>query len=163
MNIEFEPLGAGHRSAVMRIFNYYIENSFAAFPERALPEPFFEIIMQKIQGYPAYAAKDGATVAGFCFLSPYSPMDAFRETAAITYFIAPEYTAHGIGGLALAKLTADAREMGIRNVLAEISSKNEASLAFHRKHGFDHCGALAGIGKKHGQPFDLVFMQKTLS
>ncbi|MEA4863316.1 MAG: N-acetyltransferase family protein [Victivallaceae bacterium] len=163
MNIEFEPLGAGHRSAVMRIFNYYVENSFSAFPERALPEPFFEIIIQKIQGYPAYAAKDDGTVAGFCFLSPYSPMDAFRETAAITYFIAPEYTARGIGGLALSKLIDDAREIGIRNILAEISSKNEASLAFHRKHGFKHCGTLAGVGKKHGQPFDMVFMQKVIS
>ncbi len=161
--IAFEVLELRHRQPVMAIFNDYVINTFAAFPSRPLPEPFFEKILEKSYGYPAYAVTDGPTVIGFCFLSPYSPMDTFRETATVTYFIAPKHTSGGIGSRALERLLTDARKMGLRHIVAEISSKNEVSLAFHRKHGFEVRGTLRGIGRKHGESFDLVLMQKSLA
>ena len=162
MNIVFQPLHSDHRIPVMEIFNHYTADSFAAFPSKPLPEPFFDRIVEKIHGYPAYAILDGKTVAGFCFLSPYSPLDTFQETALITYFIAEAYTGRGLGTLALERLLADARIRGIRHILAEVASKNAASIVFHRKHGFELCGTLHGIGRKHGENFDVVLMQKEL-
>ena len=94
MNITFEKLGNTHQKEVMDIFNYYVENSFAAFSETRLPDIFFEKIMEKIQDYPAYAIKDSDTgaIAGFCYLSAYHPFPTFKHTAQISYFILPHYT-----------------------------------------------------------------------
>lgn len=164
MELKFEPLAEHHAAAVMEIFNYYIENSFAAYPETPLPLPFFNKLLEMNQGYPAYAIVDGLndSVIGFCMMRPYNPLPTFRETAELTYFIDQQFVGKGIGKTVLDKLEEDAKDHGIRNLLANISSKNEQSIAFHRRQGFSECGRLAGIGKKKGEVFDVVWMEKRL-
>ena len=56
----------------------------------------------------------------------------------------------------------EASEKGINNILAGISSLNSASLAFHRKRGFQERGCFQRIGRKWGQDFDVVWMQKMI-
>jgi phosphinothricin acetyltransferase len=60
----------------------------------------------------------------------------------------------------LDRLLAKACEMGITSILASISSLNPPSLSFHESHGFEECGRFAQIGRKKGQGFDVVWMQK---
>jgi len=163
MNIKFEPLSMSHQSPIMAIFNHYVEAGTAAFPSRPLPEPFFAMFLKKSEGgYPAYAVLDGEKVIGFCQLSPYNPMPSFRKTANCTYFIAPEYVGRGVGGECLKKLIEDGKNMGISCLIAEISSENEKSLAFHEKHGFKKVGELIDIGEKLGRSFGVVLMRKDL-
>lgn len=164
MSVQFEPMHAAHAQDVMAIFNDYVENSFAAYPDTRLPVEAYGRFMQMTQGYPAYVLKrrDSGEIIGFCFLHPYNPFPTFRETAEITYFIEKGEVHRGIGSLALAKLECDARQMGIKHILANISSENAASLNFHRKHGFSECGRFHGIGQKRGRRFDVVWMEKEL-
>lgn len=63
----------------MSIFNYYVENSTAAFPANALPEQFYTMLMKKAEGYISYTLIDieNDSIAGFCQLSPYSPFSTF--------------------------------------------------------------------------------------
>ncbi|WP_231932281.1 MULTISPECIES: GNAT family N-acetyltransferase [Butyricimonas] len=164
MNITFEKLGNKHQKEVMDIFNYYVENSFAAFAEHRLPDIFFEKILEKIQDYPAYAIKesDSGATAGFCYLSPYHPLPTFRHTAQISYFILPHYTHAGAGKMCLDLLEADAKKRGIRIILADISSKKPQSISFHEKFGFTPCARLEKVGHKFGEDFDVIIMQKNL-
>jgi len=160
----FEPLQAGHGPAAMAIFNHYVENGFAAYPEKSLPEEFFGRFLEMSRGYPAFAMreKECGRIVGFCFLHAYHPFPTFKATAEITYFIAPQATGKGIGSDALKWLEGGARERGIRIILASISSLNEGSIAFHARHGFSECGRFRGIGRKLGRHFDMVWMQKDL-
>ncbi len=52
--------------------------------------------------------------------------------------------------------------MGIRHLIAEVSSENEGSLTFHQKHGFTVVGELKEIGYKLDRTFGVVLLQKTL-
>ncbi|MDP4091913.1 MAG: N-acetyltransferase family protein [Bacillota bacterium] len=162
MNISFEPLSAEYTTEAMDIFNYYIENSFAAFPENKLPYGFFSKILEMAGSYPALVIKDSNKVAGFCFLRAYSPFPTFKKTAEICYFIDKEYVGKGIGAKALELLENQAAQMGIKNILAEISSENKVSLAFHRKNGFLECGRFKNAGTKKGVDFDVVWMEKSI-
>lgn len=162
MNVVFENLKEEHGKKIMEIFNYYIENSFAAFPNIKLPEKFYDKFIEKSNGYPAYAIKNNDEVVGFCFLSPYNFFSTFKNTATITYFLSKDYSGQGIGKLCLDKLEYEARKIGIKNIVAEISSKNEASLKFHKNNGFEECGRLKEIGNKFGENFDVIYMQKTI-
>jgi L-amino acid N-acyltransferase YncA len=98
-------------------------------------------------------------VIGFGLLKRFHPSEVFNHTAELGYFIKPDYTVKGLGTLLLAQLIRDARKMNIRVLLASISSMNEKSIEFHKKHGFFECGRFEGIGQKQGQVFDLVWMQ----
>lgn len=163
MDFRLEQVSAEDGKAIIDIFNHYVENSFAAYPESRVPYEFFELFLNMAQGYPFLVAKDGAgKVLGFGLLRPHNPIPAFSRTAEITYFVSPEHTQSGIGSQMLDRLIAEAREMGITSILASISSLNQVSLAFHRKHGFHECGRFIGIGLKNGQGFDVVWMQRVV-
>ncbi|MGM9591599.1 MAG: GNAT family N-acetyltransferase [Oscillospiraceae bacterium] len=163
MNLTFAALGTEHQSAVMEIFNYYVQTGTAAFPAQPLPEPFFAMLLKKSEGgYPAYAVLDEEKVIGFCQLSPHSPFSSFSKTADCTYFLSPEYTGRGIGGQCLSRLIAEGRNMGIRHFVASISSENTASLRFHESQGFRRVGELSDIGEKLGRSFGVVLMQKDI-
>ena len=159
--VEFERLGIEHQTEVMHILNYYIENSFAAFPEKKLPDTFYGNLLEMTKGYPAYAVKADGKVIGFSFLRAYNPL-AFNESTEITYFIDKDYSGRGIGKMILNKIEKDAKSRGIRNILASINSRNTHSLKFHEKNGFVECGKFPGIGEKFGKRFDIIWMIKKI-
>ena len=164
MNIVFEKMSFEHQKEIMKIFNFYVESGTAAFSNNTLPEPFYAMLMKKSEGYPSYALKnmDNNCIIGFCQLSPYNPFPTFESTAYITYFIANEYTGKGLGEKCLLKLEQYASKMGITNLVAEISSENHGSIAFHEKHGFYIAGELKNIGVKFNRKFGVVYMQKNI-
>jgi L-amino acid N-acyltransferase YncA len=156
------PITEEDRKAVVDIFNYYVENSFAAYPESKLPYGFFDMLMQSYRGYPNAVLIYGGEVVGFGGLKAFNPMPVFGRTAEISYFILPKHTGRGVGRRMLAYFEEKAREAGIKSLLAGISSKNGVSLKFHEKNGFTQCGRFKNAGFKRGEYFDVVYMQKTL-
>jgi L-amino acid N-acyltransferase YncA len=157
-----EPAGDDDGKAIIDIFNHYIENSFAAYPAEPVPYQFFEHFRRMSEGYPFLVASDDGKVVGFAMLRPYSPIPSFSRTAEISCFVAPEHTGKGIGSALQESLLNEARDKGITTVLAGISSLNRASLAFHKSRGFVQCGRFVRIGRKWGEEFDVVWMQKMI-
>ena len=160
--ISFRTMGTCHQEEVMKIFNHYIEKSFAAYPESALPPGYFKNFLEITAGYPAYVIDLGNEIIGFCFLHPYSHFSTFKRCAEITCFIKQEHTGKGIGEAALKKLEDEGKLLGIEILLASISSENRQSINFHLKNGFARCGRFENIGKKLGKNFDVVWMQKRI-
>jgi len=148
------------RDAVMRIFNHYAATSFAAYPEGQLPPQFFVPLREgALSGI--VLESDGG-VAGFGLLKPFLPFPAFRKTGMLTYFLAPESTGMGLGNRLLEQLILDAKKQGMTMLVANMSSKNQASIRFHKRHGFSVAGNLAGVGEKFGEPFGVLWMQRTV-
>lgn len=145
---------------VTEIFNFFVENSFAAYPEEKMKSDFYERLKKMASGYPFYIIERKNKVIGFGLLRPFYHTDTFRRSAEITYFILPEYTNKGLGKQFLDILEKEGKERGIDTILANISSKNEQSLNFHLKYGFKECGRFIKVGKKFNEDFDVVYMQK---
>lgn len=163
MHYSISPISHEDREAIMDIFNYYVENSFAAYPEHKLPYQAFDMLVQMSSGFPTGSVRDGnGTVVGFGMLRPHNPMPAFSHTAEVTYFIHPDHTRRGLGKMLLDFLEKGAVDKGITNILAHISSLNPDSIEFHQRNGFVECGRFKKVGKKKGQDFDTVWMQKML-
>lgn len=80
----------------------------------------------------------------------------------LTYFILPGYMNQGLGSRLLSALTDDAKEKGISTLIVNMSSLNEPSIGFHKKHGFIEVGRLPGVGMKFDTPFDVIWMQKKI-
>ena len=163
MEVVLVPFEEKHRKPVIDIFNHYVMEGFAAYPETPLPYEAFDLFRKLTAGYPAYVAEgEGGAVAGFGFLHAHNPMPTFSHVAELSYFLAPEYCRMGIGSKILEQLLADAGSRGITNVLASISAPNEASLAFHARHGFVECGRFVSALRKKGTEVDVVWMQRLL-
>jgi phosphinothricin acetyltransferase len=136
----------------------------AAFPVESDPiQTICMLFLNMAEGYPFLVARDGeGRVLGFALLRPHNPMPAFSRTADITYFIAPGHTGQGIGRAMQVRLLNEAREKGITSIMASISSLNSKSLNFHKKQGFQECGRFQKVGRKWGQDFDEIWMQKMI-
>lgn len=156
----FEPTSQGHYRAIVDIFNYYVENSFATYTATRVPHGFFDAFLKSAL---AITACDGnGEIVGFGMLGVGSRTPAFSHTAEITYFIKPEYTGKGIGTSLLERLIVEAKKNNITSILASVSSKNRGSIRFHLKNGFRLAGRFLNVGRKSGQLFDIVWMQKQL-
>jgi phosphinothricin acetyltransferase len=150
------------RRVVIDIFNHYVKNTFAAYPEEAVPYQSYDLLRRMAEGYPFLVARDEKAVLGFAMLRPHSPFAAFSGTAEVSCFVAPEQTGKGIGSQLYHRLLHEGREMGLRTILAGICSLNPKSLAFHEREGFVQCSRFLNVGRKWGKDFDLVWMQKTI-
>ena len=163
MQYSFECMASCHGRAIIDIFNHYVANGFAAYPEKPMPPEFFDRLLLATEGYPALVAlAESGQVAGFGLLRPIHPASSLRRTAEVTYFISPTFTRHGIGSALLSHLVERAKKMGIDSLVASISSKNPQSIAFHKKNGFCECGRFQRAGRKNGEDFDIVWMQNHL-
>ena len=164
MDYSLETMSASHRQPVIDIFNHFIRHSHAAFLTEPVDDSFFDHFLKMSRGYPAVVVKDAAQqVVGFAFLRPHHTADTLRRATEITYFILPEHTRQGLGSAILELFMEQAGPMGIDTFLAAISTKNEESLRFHLKNGFREAGRFAKIGRKFGEDFDVVWLQKHLS
>lgn len=163
MEYSMSPISNEDRKSIIDIFNHYVENSFAAYPETKLPYEAFDKFLQMAQDYPSAKVKDKSDrVIGFGLLRAHNPMPTFAVTAEITYFIHPDHTGKGIGTKLLRLLEKEGKQKGITNILANISSLNPRSIDFHKKNGFNECGRFKNVGNKKGRVFDTLWMQKML-
>jgi L-amino acid N-acyltransferase YncA len=151
------------REAVMDVFNYFVENSFAAYPDKKAGYSVFDFLRAMSREDLFYVIVDPeGQVIGFGMLRHHQRADAFNRSAEVTYFILPGHQGKGLGKRMLDTLVDDARRLGVDTILANISSLNEQSLKFHSKNGFIECGRFVRIGSKFGRDFDVVWMQRFL-
>ena len=147
------------RDMILAIFNYYAATSYAAYPEIPVNDRFFAFLREGALGF--YVLESEANV-GFGLMKPLMPFPAFMTTGMLTYFIQPEYTLMSLGKTLLCRLTDDAKKMGVTSLVANMASKNKASIQFHLGCGFTEVGRLQNAGSKFGEPFDVIWMQKML-
>jgi len=148
------------KNAVLSIYNYHVINGFAAYSEKELSVDFILQLKKTSVSFIILEIEQG--IAGFAFLRNYLPYDNFKHTGQLSYFIKPEYTNKGYGTLLLNKLIEDAIDKGIKIFLIHLSSLNEQSLNFHKKHGFIECGRFKNIALKFNKPFDIIWMEKKI-
>jgi phosphinothricin acetyltransferase len=151
----------GDLDALLAVFNSFVRDSHAAYPESELNREPFEKIMAKAKII--VTLRDDEAVIGFGFISSYKPLANFDHTGVLTYFILTDHTGMGLGTRLLHELIRRGLEAGITNYLAHISSRNEQSLNFHRKHGFKEVGRFKQVARKFGELIDVVWVQKQLS
>jgi len=163
MEYTFEDVTDEHREATIDIFNYFVANSFAAYPEAPVGYDRFDRFRRLSEGYPAIVIKSPTgEIVGYGLMRAHIPVDSMKHTAELSYFILPEHTRKGVGDALLEYFEVESRKLGITTWLAHISSQNPRSLAFHKKQGFVECGRFKKVGHKHGQDFDVIWMQKFL-
>ena len=149
---DWEPIAA--------IFNQFVTESFAAYPDKPVDMTFFRNRHAAHPTFPFVVAEIKGRVVGFAYLSPFHPASTMKQTANLTYFIHPDFTGGGIGTAFLEHLLEAGKTLGITNFMAHVSSLNPGSIRFHVAHGFTKCGSFINVGVKNGRSFDMVWLQK---
>jgi L-amino acid N-acyltransferase YncA len=143
---------------ILEVVNSFVKDSFAAYSDEYYPSSIVDEWSKKARVF--LVLETGNKVLGFGFVASYKPFKSCAHVGVLTYFILPEYTGKGLGTKLFNQLISKGKDLGVTNYLAHISSKNEQSLNFHKKHGFQEVGRFKDMSVKLGESVDMVWVQK---
>ena len=161
MNIRLaKPLDA---AALLAIYAPYVENTAITF-EYDVPtvEDFANRIEKILEKYPYLVAEEDGVVLGYAYASTYYARAAYDWAVELSVYVSQDARGKGVGSKLYDKLEDMLDQMGYIHFLACISLPNEASLALHRKRGYQQVAHFPKIGYKFNRWHDIVWLQKSL-
>ena len=152
--------------AITRIYAHHVISGTGSFEETppASKEMATRFKSREQAGYPTLVceASDGEII-GFAYAGMHKPRSAYRNTVEDSVYVDPSYADQGIGFQLMTKLIECCTDQGYHQMMAVIGgSGNVGSIRLHEKLGFRMIGTAEGIGFKHGQWLDVVYMQLSL-
>jgi L-amino acid N-acyltransferase len=164
MKIEIRPAERDDLEAMLVIYNDAIINTTAVYDYQPraseTQQQWFE--NKQAQRLPIFVAHDGVTIVGFGSFGPFRPWPAYQFTVENSLYVDSAYRRKGTGTALLASLVSAAQAAGYHAMVAGIDATNEASLALHRKAGFQPVAHFREVGWKFERWLDLVFMERIL-
>ncbi|MBC7704052.1 MAG: N-acetyltransferase [Rhodoferax sp.] len=116
-----------------------------------------------LKGLPYLVAEVDRQVVGFAYCNWFKPRPAYRFSAEDSIYLMPQAQGAGLGRALLSELMAQARNAGLRKLIAVIGdSGNAGSIGLHRSVGFTDVGVLKSCGWKFDQWLDVVMMECVL-
>ncbi len=153
-------------SIALRIYNYFIENSFSNFEEKKLSKLSFNLLLKKIKKnkLPFILAIEDNVVIGLAFVNKFREKSGYRFSYEHSIYVDPNFINKGYGNKILKELVKICKKISkIKNLIAVIGGKNNfASIKIHKKNGFEYIGTIKKAGFKKNKWIDSIYMQKRL-
>jgi L-amino acid N-acyltransferase YncA len=154
-----------HAGAVLAILNEAIENSTALYDYRlrtpAMMDAWYDAKEQA--GHPIIGVVDAAgQLLGFGSYGPFRAWPAYKYSVEHSLYVERAHRGQGIGRLLLAELIAAATRQDYHMLIGGIDAQNTASIALHRRLGFQQCGHIRHAGFKFNRWLDLTLHQLLL-
>ena len=147
-------------------------------PERHLPIPAQELESVEIRAQltemarrieeaasatlPWLVAEREGRIVGYANARKWRPRSAYRFSAEVTVYVAPDCMRLGIGSRLYEELFPSLRARGIHAVMGGIALPNEASVALHEKLGFSKVAHFKEVGFKFNKWIDVGYWQRGL-
>jgi L-amino acid N-acyltransferase YncA len=152
-------------AAIADIYAHHVKSGLASFEE--VPPSAAELKARRAavldSQLPYLVAELDGEVAGYAYASSYRSRSAYRYTIEDSVYVASGLHGRGIGAALLGALLERCETGPWRQMLAVIGdSGNAASIALHRRYGFERVGTFKAVGFKLGRWVDTVLMQRAL-
>jgi len=162
-DVQIRLATADDLGAVLHILNYYIQNSHHTFdtvPFTIKQKGDWFDLFTKAGRHQLIVAEAEGEILAYAHSMPFKPKPAYVTTVETTVYVDHRYTSQGLGGLMLEQLFNRLCGTGVHSAIAVITLPGEASIALHRKLGFEHAGSLQEAGFKFGRFWDVAWYQR---
>jgi L-amino acid N-acyltransferase len=156
---------ARHAQAILDILNEAIVHSTAVYDYQPRPPEAMHawFATKRANDWPVLGLEDDAGVLlGFASYGSFRAWPAYKYTVEHSIYVHRSHRGRGPAGTRLSALVDAARQRQMHTMIGGIDADNTASLALHRRHGFEPCGLVRHAGYKFGRWLDLAFMQRIL-
>ncbi|MBB5204037.1 phosphinothricin acetyltransferase [Inhella inkyongensis] len=163
--LEVRTAVPGDAQALLALRNHYIAHSFASFDEQPLS---LEAVERWMEGYaPAgphrlWVAVQGDALRGYACSQRYRDHPAFARTIETSIYVAPEGAGQGVGSALYTRLFESIQGQGLHTAVVGIALPNAASVALHRRFGFEEVGVFREYAFKSGRALSSLWMQRCL-
>lgn len=143
--------------AIVAIYNEYVNRSVITFETEPVSEEEMASRIASISShYPYFVYEADCKVVGYCYAHAWKEREAYRHTLETTVYLSPDFSGKGIGMLLMKKLIEECRSSGYMALIACITEGNTASLALHKKLGFEQVSCFKNVGFKFNRWLDVV-------
>lgn len=150
---------------VAGVYEPFVRDTVISF-ETEVPdaEEFARRIADTLARFSFLVAEDTAsgTIAGYAYNHEFRSRPAYSWASEISIYLAPEHQGKGLGSALLSALEDLMRLQGIHMSESCITEGNDASVAFHERHGYSLCGRQESCGFKHGRWLSVLWLEKRL-
>lgn len=102
-------------------------------------------------------------VVGYASSSKFATKAAYNTSVETSVYVASQYVGVGVGSQLYAALFQSLEGEDVHCAYAGITLPNEASVAIHRKFGFEQAGVFKEVGRKFGQYWSVAWYEKVLT
>ncbi len=149
--------------AINAIYNREVREGVATWELDEWPiERRIEWFTEHDDASPVFVTTSGGAVIGFTYLSTYRGRRGYQYTRENTIMVDTPYQRAGIGRLLLARVIEAGRALGLRSIVAWITSTNAGSIELHRQFGYTVIGEEIETGRKFGEWHSAFEMQLLL-
>ena len=159
------PCGRERAPEILAILNDAIATTTALYDYHPRTAAMMQAWMDnKERGqYPVIGVvSDQDRLLGFATYGPFRNWPAYKYTIEHSLYVDRDYRGQGLGRLLLVELIAAARRQSFHALVGGIDAENSASIALHRRMGFELCGTIRHAGFKFGRWLDLQFYELLL-
>ena len=144
------------------IYDHYVMHDHATFDtETTDRRPWFEAYADR-GPHRLLVATQAGRVIGYATSSRFQARPAYATTVETTVYLAPGAIGRGVGSALYGALLPLLAEQGLHRAVAAVALPNEASMALHRRFGFQDVGTLREVGWKLGRFWDVHWLQRPL-
>ncbi len=134
---------------ILDIYTYYIENTAFTF-EIDVPsiEQFTNRVNDICKDYPFLVCEQNSKIVGYAYASLHKQRQAYCYDVDVSIYLNKDSAGNGTGTKLYTALLKMLQMQGFYNAYAGITHPNEASVKFHKKHGFVEVGFFDKTGYK---------------
>ncbi len=149
----------------VEIYNYYVINTPITFDLEPLTieerTPWFEEHSDRGR-YRLLVAVENDNLLGYATSGRFRVKRAYDTSVDSSIYCAPEATGRGIGSKLYAALFDAIAGEDINRIIAGITLPNDASMALHRRFGFQVVGTFSEVGRKFDRYWDVLQLERPL-
>lgn len=151
--------------AINDIYNYYIAETAITFDIQPWNSEKRHNWFQQFDTsgpYQLFVADDGENVVGFAYSAQFRPKAAYDPSVEVTVYLVESAKSAGLGTKLYAALFAALAGADVHRAYAGIAVPNPASVALHKKVGFELAGRFSEVGRKFDRYVDVEWFEKRL-
>lgn len=163
--LSIEETAPIHATDIAHIYNYYIRETTVTFEEEPVTPAEMERRVEGVRSsfLPWLVALQDDGVIGYAYATPWRPRTAYRYSAEVTIYLAPQRIGIGLGTMLYTQLFTRLEARGIHAVIAGIALPNGGSIALHEKFGMEKVAHFKEVGFKFDRWIDVGYWQRTLT
>jgi L-amino acid N-acyltransferase YncA len=151
-------------AAIAEIYRPIVEKTVISFELDAPDAAEMQLRMQRVtRRYPWLVAVDSAVVLGYAYGSRHRERAAYASSLDVSVYVDCAVRGRGVGSTLYAALFDLLEQAGtFHRAFAGVALPNDASVALHKKHGFELVGIYREVGRKFGRWIDVAWWQREL-
>jgi L-amino acid N-acyltransferase YncA len=156
--------GTEDAHAIAEIYRPIVESTAISFEETAPDDAqMARRIAETTAAYPWLLAESNGAVFGYAYAGRHRERSAYRYSVDVSVYLAEEARGRGIGSALYAELFKQLQQRGFHRAFAGIALPNEASIALHRRFGFELVGVYKEVGRKFDRWIDVAWWQRAVT